>query len=437
MTTRSPKDTGIYQDQYGYRVVAIYRTQRDERRYPPDADRATMRAWRDRRKLELRETAPTKIRQGTLRAAVAEYLQIAPITAGCRVRRTQQLAFWIAQPAAIGAPVYPVAAVVDARATGKLLAPPGRSLGDVAVQELEPKRLREILAIAFAAPDGDPAGHASTSNAYRTALHHLFTILDRDVRPTPPTPLDSIAVRPGRRSRRSGRDMRFVVAILEHAPSPHGIYRKQRANLLRLGVLAWTHITPDQLKGVYPPTDFHDVPDATRDEIRAGAITLTKRPRLKGLKPGQEPAPTEEIYLNPWAVAAWRAFAAEPAVWGDYNVSSVNAKFRSAAARAHADLLARGIDAALDQMTLYHLKHSFASAAQAATGGAVDQQMRIRQDPGLQRALDHAANSRSTAVYTQSANAVIMRRVNLETTLYLERLLATPLDMPAALRIVR
>jgi hypothetical protein len=86
-------------------------------------------------------------------------------------------------------------------------------------------------------------------------------------------------------------------------------------------------------------------------------------------------------------------------------------------------------------MTLYHLKHSLASAAQQASGGLVDRHGVLRIAPGVQRALDHA-HARTTRIYTQIAVDPMVRQVSASLSIFLADLFAHPLTAPAALRLV-
>jgi len=199
-------------------------------------------------------------------------------------------------------------------------------------------------------------------------------------------------------------------------------------------VLAWVHLTPTQLMGVVPARDFHDVPDATREDIIAGEITLTKRPRLKGRKNRPIPAP-ETIPLNPWGVDAMRAFAACPDAHGTFSMSPLNKLVKRAAGRAQAALAKSGVQVDLSGMTLYHLKHSLATTASLAAAGLVNRRGQIVQSPGVQFALDHA-HAHTTATYTQAAVDPIVRQVNAATSRYLDRLFQTSLLPEPRLKLV-
>jgi integrase len=226
--------------------------------------------------------------------------------------------------------------------------------------------------------------------------------------------------------------MRIVREVLAQASTKYG--RRDGYGLLRLAVLAWVNITPKQLSQLDPAKAFHDVPDATREEIAAGVITLTKPPRHKG-RAKVIPAP-ETIPLTPYGVEAMRAFAAVPEAWFKFSVPPLNRQFKRAAARAQVALAAQGVIVDLSGMTLYHLKHSLASAMMQATNGLFDRQGQLIINPAVVRALDHRS-ARTTKIYTASAVAPILLEANEAMTAWLDRHLAEPLTPPTPLKIVR
>ncbi len=413
--------------------VGSGKTRRSLREYFEPHEVDAIAAWKIRARAALAKDVAVAPVRGTLAADVQTYLRDADITKETKKRRTQQLAWWCAQPAALGGPVLSpedVAALAEQRGPDRV-----KRLGSVARATLDPKRLREILKLAFAAtdPDRDPTEHASTSNAYRTALVHLCSELDQDD-PYAVNPLRTVRVRPQRAAKLAGQDARIVREILRHIPSRFG--QQTPTVALRIAVLAWVHITPKQLAGVDPARDFHDQPDATREDIIEGAITLTKRPRLKGRKGKRIPLP-ETIPLNPYGVEALRAMAAHPEawVWGKGWVPFLNRVFKRACRRAQAALAQQGVVVDLSGMTVYHLKHSLATTATLAATGLIDRRGHVVTNPGLQRALDHA-NPRTTTVYTQAAVDPAIRHVNALTSRYLDHLFTVPLTAPPALKLV-
>lgn len=416
-----------------YRVEVGPRHCRQRQRFKAGTPPKVVVAWRARALLAIEavgdQPRATPLTD-TLTADVQTYLRDADISKATQKVRTGQLAWWLAQDARVGEPVFTPAQVRDG-ARG----PTGHTLGDRHRHTVDPKRLREILLVAFAPTDEtiDPTEHASTSRLYRTALSHLYSVLDQDDIHAPRNPLARVKPRPPKGAQPSGEDMRIVAEILKHVPSKFG--KDGTVTATRLAVLAWVHITPDQLRKVDPARDFHDVPEATREEIIGGLVTLTKRPRLKGRRNRPLPPP-ETIPLNPWGVEALRAFAALPAAWGPkMSLSPLNKVVKRAARAAQAALRDQGVRVDLSGFTLYHLKHSLATAAAVASGGVMDRAGVIRQDPGLQRMLDHT-HGRTTSIYTQAAVDPVVRQVNAALSLHLDRLFAVPLTRERHLRIV-
>jgi hypothetical protein len=414
---------------------------KDQRGFPESATLEEMVGWQTRTRATLRahRAAHPLPSRGTLAGAVIEYLDHphASLSPANRTRRAQQLAWWCAQAAARKAPIVSVEmlrAETEALARGETVPIRRRTLGELALTALDPVRLKEILDHAFAPsdPEEDPTEFARTSNHYRLALFHLFTVRNRTY-PGTLNPVACVETRTTQGPGLHGVDMRIVREILKHVPSRFG--RESIKTVVRIAVLAWVHITPVQLRRFDPTRDFHDVPDATREDILAGAITITLRPRLKGRR--KRLPPPEIIPLNPWGVEAMRAFAAEPSAWGPkMSEPPMNKVIKRACRRTEAAFAARGIVVDLSDFTLYHLKHSLASAAQIASGGVMNQQGLIPQAPGVQRVLGHAA-ARTTQFYTGAAVQPLLRHVNAVTTQYLDELFRLPFTTPgAALRAV-
>ena len=398
--------------------------------------RERLRTEHDRRAATLR---------GTLRSARDRYLAIATLSTENRKNRTRRLDFFMAQPAALAAPVLTpeqVRAEAAARARGESTPERGKLLGEVLLVKVPDQkeavtidgatleRIRRILAIAFEPtdPEGNPTEFAETSNHYRQALVHMFTIVNRNV-PNVLNPMSLVETRATAAARPSGVDMRLVREILKEFPAEFG--RSSVRSQLRLAVLAYVHITPKQLSQLNPATDFHDREDASREDILRGVVTLTKAPRMKGRRK-TVPAP-ETIPLTPYGVAAMRAFAADERAHGKFSLSPLNKNVKKAAARVQADLAARGVSVDLSGFTLYHLKHSLASAASFAAAGAVDRSWKVQQNDAVRIALDHG-NADTTAIYTRSADWPILVMVNRKLTEFLDELFTKPLT---ALKVVK
>jgi hypothetical protein len=410
-----------------------------ESQYWTVRDDAAMLRWVSEARARLqkeraKDPTPTA---GTFAAGVQRYLALANLTPATLKVRTSQLAYWCAQPAALAAPVVTPAqyqAAPDERR--------GRTLGDVPLVRvgksvsLPPAvldRIRKVLEGAFAPTDrdADPTEYGNTSNHYRQALYQVFRILNRNDPFAPRNPIALIETRARAGAKLSGLDLRIVREILGHVASRFGHH--DGLGERRLAVLAWVNITPKQLAQLDPAKAFHDDPDATREAIAAGAVTLTKPPRHKGR--AKVVPPPETIPLTPYGVEALRAYAANPPERAAFSVSSLNKQFKRAAGQAQASLAAAGVEVDLSAATVYHLKHSLASAMMQATNGLFDRRGELVIAPAVVKANDHRS-ARTTKIYTASAVAPILREANEAFTAWLDRRLAEPLTPPPSLRIV-
>lgn len=361
--------------------------------------------------------------KGTINADILTYEEEAELSKANHKRRKQQQRWWAAQSVLKGAPVLTPAQVAEG-ASGQ-----GKTVGELSRQQLcdeaHLKRVREILKTAFPKDEDDPALNGGTFNKYRFALLHLFTVLDQD-RPLAVNPIKTIKTRPNRGVQLKGVDMRIVRDIVRLAPASRG--RSSRANQLRLAVLADTfHITPQQLRDVKDPVAaFHDVPDATRQDMIEGLITVTVPARHKGRQAIIPPPQT--IPLTPYGVAAWRAYVAEPTAWASAGCSgsSLNKFAKHGAAKAQALYQSQGLQIDLSQFTVYCLKHSIASLASEVSLGRIDHTGEIRQDPAVIAALAHR-KATTTKVYTQASVSPILLAVNVALSLRLDRDYQTPL----------
>jgi hypothetical protein len=215
--------------------------------------------------------------------------------------------------------------------------------------------------------------------------------------------------------------MRIVREILKHVPTKFG--RDGAVSEKRIGVLAWCAITPVQMRRLNPPVDFHDVPNADRDDLIDGAVTVLMPLRFKGQR---RQLPQRELEpLTPYGVDAMRAFAAEPKAWGKFSTASLNKAFKAACGRAQIALKADGIDVDLSRVTLYHLKHSLASAMELASG-LVDRRGKLKASDGVRQMLGHA-RGQTTTVYTRATVEPLKLEVSKRTALYLDELFTRPL----------
>ena len=69
---------GIWQDRYGISAIVVVGTGRDERRFALGTELDEIKSWRDRRRVDLRDTVPVANRKGTLAADVERFLDLLP-----------------------------------------------------------------------------------------------------------------------------------------------------------------------------------------------------------------------------------------------------------------------------------------------------------------------------------------------------------------------
>lgn len=197
---------GIRRDRYGYRVYVKVGNLQREKRYPPEASIKTMQAWRDETKVALRKLPSDAPIPGTLRADVDRYLlQVRAMPT--YAERARHLELWIA---ALGAH----------RSRHELTAADIRAvLHDWRAKRLEP----------------------ATCNKRRTALMHLWTVLDGKGASNPVRDVPKFAVNdPLPR----GRDPHAIDALLKKAPR----CRSRAA----CRVLLWTGMRPAELQRAEP-----------------------------------------------------------------------------------------------------------------------------------------------------------------------------------------
>lgn len=395
--------------------------------FPASTSLLHVRSERDFHEARLRSDSPDT---GTLAGDVAVYLlegSRAQLTPATRTIRTQQLAWWCAQPAAIGADVLSWSTIKAERALreqGKRTPSRGRTLGELPRSALSAERLAELLLVSWPVDPRNPAKSAETSNKYRLALWHVFVVLDA-FDASARNPLKHVKPRQGADPGDYGADMRVVAMILAAAGarSPLGGHEATLTSA-RAAVLAFVHIRESQLMELQPE-HFHDVPDATRADYYAGAVTLTIPPHFKGRK-GRRLPPPKTVPVTAWGAHALRAFFATKGAPGSFSMSSLN-KWIKRGARMTSDALAdKGLRVDLSRFTTRHLRHSLATALDLATQGDYDPARGVVLHDGVREALGHA-DAKTSRIYTQSAVHSALRYANKRLAFYLEDLSAAPL----------
>lgn len=284
------------------------------KRFPATATVTEMKAWRESQRVKHREGPKIPVAKGSLSADIQHYLKLVATMPSLKDRKR------------------------DLNAWGDVLGmkPRAKLTRDDYRLVLQDWKLR--------GNHGKPLA-ASTVNHRRTALMHLYRVLDgkgapnplREIPPFPEPPPEPRAV--------LLKDIRAIVDVMPKS--------KIRA---RLKVLAWTGIRGNsELQHVRPE---HVHLKARRVWIRTGK---------KG-KP-------RELVLNAAGVKAWQEFIAVNA-WGRYQKDSLRRSFRRAwkkvnLARAKAEL------EPLPKLRVYDLRHSIATALVKAGADLADVQAHL------------------------------------------------------------
>lgn len=272
-------DRGIWQTDYGFRIVISIQKHLHTKRFPPTYTLDALRRWRDE---HIRLHRPKKSMRGTFAADAEDYLRAVGAMPTFSDRKRD------------------IHAWVDV-------------IGHKPRWAITPEIVRAQLTA------WKQTGLANnTVNHRRTALSHLFTVLDgksayNPVKEVPPFPLPP----PIRR----GLPMAVVMRVLKQIRGP-----KTRA---RLEVLAWTGLRPSELMRLTPELV----------NTKAGIALV---PTAKG-------GPPREIAFG-LARPAWKKLIAADAL-GEFSVQSTR-KSLHRACRA----------AGVPPFRVYDLRHSFLSA---------------------------------------------------------------------------
>lgn len=308
-------DRGIWQTAYGFRIVLRIHNKLHSKRFPPTHTLAQLRSWRDEHLKRFRRTTT----RGTLARDVEDYLKTVAAMPSIQDRR-REIGAWLVQ------------------------------FGDRPRWTLTPEVIRRQLT------EWKASGLANnTCNHRRTALSHLFTVLDgkneyNPVREVPPFPLPPPIAR--------GVPMAVVVKVLKQIHGP-----KTRA---RLEVLAWTGLRPSELMRLTPALV----------DLKAGVALV---PTAKG-------GPPREIAFG-LARAAWKKLIQADAL-GPFSVQSTRKSLVKACQAA-----------GVLPFRVYDLRHSFLSALRQsgadlsdvqAQAGHTDIALTRRYAPTITRKLSDA-----------------------------------------------
>jgi integrase len=175
---------------------------------------------------------------------------------------------------------------------------------------------------------------ASSVNHRRSALMHLFRVLDADLKRPRPNPVAAAPrLRPADPQPR-GLPYATVTRVLQKA-QPYGV----TTSYARLVVLAWTGLPPATLQRI----------TAKHWDRKGKRIYVPGRQKGKGTQPRYLP-------LTPEGTRAF-ALLSKLKAWGAFSTSSLNRLWKRAAKKVK-----------VPGTTLYDLRHSFGTAVYAATG---------------------------------------------------------------------
>jgi len=279
-------DRGIWKTPYGYRVIIRIGDRLERKRFPPTYTLDTLRRWRDD---HIRMRRPQKHARGTFAEDVATYLK--SVAAMPTISdRTREISAWL------------------------------EMFGDRPRWQIRPEHIRQQLAAwrVGNVVTGQRALAPNTCNHRRTALSHLYTVLDgknayNPVREVPLFPLPPPVKR--------GVPMAVVTKVLKKIDG-----EKTRA---RLEVLAWTGMRPSELARLTP----------AHVDLKRGVALV---PTAKGGPPREIPFAR--------AKAAWKRLVAADAL-GTFSKGSARKSLRLACKKAN-----------VTPFRIYDLRHSYLSA---------------------------------------------------------------------------
>jgi integrase len=318
---------GIYRDAYGFRVFQRVHAGKGglhSHRFPKTATLTTMKAWQeDERAAHRKGPSRPAAAKGTLAADVARYLQLVA-TMPSYTDRERDLLAWVAK---LGSHDRATLTTADYR----LVLQQWRQTGKAGAKPLA----------------------ASTVNHRRTALMHLYSVLDGKAAPNPLRDIE-----PFREPHPEPRDLGLDVV--------RAILGKVRSNKsgARLKALAWT--------GIRGSSEFSQM-KPTHLDLDAGTCWV---PTGKG---GQ----ARHLLLNANGIAAWREVIATKA-WGTYSRSSLGKAFRLAIAKVNTErvlwlwvLTRAGFRCSVPLLVgvrPYDLRHTIATALRKAGADLADVQ---------------------------------------------------------------
>lgn len=303
---------GIFRDSSGYAVRVEVLKHREEKRFPITADLQAMKDWQAERRVELRRLHKTRTSEpGTFERDAERYLAAVKGMPSF-VMREADIDRWV------------------------------REFRSRRRDTITTAEIAAVLHRWFTDPraKGKPPYAANTVNHRRTALLHLFTLLDG---PTAQNPVRAVKkFRPPDPQPR-GYDYPTIRRILS---------KMTGKGLARASVLAYTGLPPKQVMEI----------ESEHVNWQASRVLVQGRRKGAGTKARSYP-------LTPEGVAAFRLLDREGA-WGKYSTSSLRKAWRRACVAAGAPI-----------GRPYDLRHSFAAATYAVSDQRAAQELLDHRDP--------------------------------------------------------
>lgn len=316
--------TGLYRTSTGFRAFARVRTPNGVRlkskRFPPTATLGEMKDWRESTRVDAKRDAPEALR-GTLAQDIEVYLRQVAAMPTVTWRRRDLYAWreaWGDRPRA---------QLTSAMIRAQLQV--WRTIGPALVYVPHQKAYRRIAR---------PLS-ASACNHRRTALLHLWTVLDGRQATNPVRAVPAFAEPP---PEPRGLGLEFLQAAIARLRNP-----QQQA---RAAVLLWTGMRGNSELAKMRP-EYLDLPG-----------------RVCHVPTGKGGTRFRIVPLNASGVEAWRRFSALRC-WGAYDKNLLLRSFRRACAT---EAKARGLPAR--RTRVYDLRHSVATAYLQAGADLADVQ---------------------------------------------------------------
>jgi integrase len=238
------------------------------------------------------------------------------------------------------------------------------------------------------------SGYSNSScNKYRTALMHVWTVLDGRSAANPVR--DAVMFEEAKLTAR-GQDYELLIRILEDIPCKHTQNRGRldgEKSGARLAVLAWTGMDPGQLMRMDPATDLDLV-----------ASWYTPPFRRKGARRRRTPRPVVRLPLLPEAVKAFQRLIACDG-WGPFSVQALMKTWVAACRRVEKQLQAEYKDPKfrIPHIRIKDLRHSFGTKVYEDTGDLSTVAQMLQHAPGSPMTIRYALGAVPSVLRTQMA----------------------------------